>query len=164
MKPTTQDLAGYGERLGGAIIDGIISMIVIFPLLFGTGIFQNIVKQGEITFEQQVFMFGLGWSTFLILNGYLLYKRGQTIGKAIVKTRIVDLEGRIPGFAKLFFLRYVVIGLLASIPMLGTLVSLADVLFIFGKHRRCLHDHLAGTVVVDAAYSLNRVQEYGQRI
>jgi uncharacterized RDD family membrane protein YckC len=32
--------------------------------------------------------------------------------------------------------------------LLGAFYSIADVLFIFGKDRRCLHDLLAGTRVV----------------
>ena len=34
------------------------------------------------------------------------------------------------------------------IPLIGTVFSLVDVGFIFGKERRCLHDRIAGTCVV----------------
>jgi len=34
------------------------------------------------------------------------------------------------------------------IPYAGSFVALLDVLFIFRRDQRCIHDHLAGTVVV----------------
>jgi hypothetical protein len=40
--------------------------------------------------------------------------------------------------------------LLPLVPFLGGLVALVDVLFIFGPSKRCLHDLVAGTKVVEA--------------
>jgi uncharacterized RDD family membrane protein YckC len=39
------------------------------------------------------------------------------------------------------------------LPTVGPFAGLIDVLFIFLKDRRCLHDHIAGTVVVRATKS-----------
>ena len=39
--------------------------------------------------------------------------------------------------------------LVAQIPYIGAFLILADVLCIFREDRRCLHDHLAGTRVID---------------
>ena len=36
----------------------------------------------------------------------------------------------------------------SNLPEIGQFVALADVLPIFGKSRRCLHDYLARTIVV----------------
>jgi uncharacterized RDD family membrane protein YckC len=41
------------------------------------------------------------------------------------------------------------VSLLGAIPYVGWLVSLVDPLLIFGKDRRCLHDLIADTIVVD---------------
>jgi uncharacterized RDD family membrane protein YckC len=35
------------------------------------------------------------------------------------------------------------------IPVVGRLINLVDPLLIFGKERRCLHDLIADTIVVD---------------
>ncbi|MEJ2647427.1 MAG: RDD family protein, partial [Sedimentisphaerales bacterium] len=75
--------------------------------------------------------------------------RGQTIGKALLSTKIVDLKGNIPNFGKIILLRYFLFGLLAQIPFIGGLFNLADALFIFGPERRCMHDYFAGTVVIN---------------
>jgi hypothetical protein len=39
--------------------------------------------------------------------------------------------------------------LIGMIPYVGWIFSLADPLFIFGESRRCLHDMLADTIVVN---------------
>ena len=37
------------------------------------------------------------------------------------------------------------------VSLLGLLAGTVNILFIFGKQRRCLHDRLAGTKVVDVS-------------
>ncbi|HEY2572923.1 MAG TPA: RDD family protein, partial [Verrucomicrobiaceae bacterium] len=87
---------------------------------------------------------------FLILNGFLLFRKGQTIGKLAMGTKIVGLEGNIPDFGRIYMLRYFLIRLVRQIPILGGLFGLVDALVIFGKDRRCLHDYIAGTRVIVA--------------
>ena len=99
---------------------------------------------------QQVVLFLMGLLVFAILNGYLLAKRGQTIGKVVVKTRIVDLNGNIPKLDDLLVRRYLVIGLISCIPIIGAPVALLNAVCILGKRRRCLHDYIAGTLVINA--------------
>ena len=150
MNEVKPHLASRSVRLGGALIDGVISLVIIVPVMLATGSFQRLFRGEEMTIGQRAAFFVAGWAVFLALNGYLLLKRGQTIGKVAVKTRIVDLNGNIPHFGKLLVLRYLIIGLLAEIPIIGSLACLVDALFIFGKESRCLHDYIAGTRVVDA--------------
>jgi uncharacterized RDD family membrane protein YckC len=51
-------------------------------------------------------------------------------------------------------LRLILPAIIGFIPILGGFLGLAfwlaDVLFIFGKERRCIHDFIAGTKVVAA--------------
>jgi uncharacterized RDD family membrane protein YckC len=91
-----------------------------------------------------------GVLTFLLLNGYLLATRGQTLGKALLKIRIVRPSGEPASGARLA-LRYGV-GL-CNRPHGGHalwIYSLVDCLMIFRKSRRCLHDEIADTIVVKA--------------
>jgi uncharacterized RDD family membrane protein YckC len=72
-----------------------------------------------------------------------------------VKTKIVDDQGRVPNFGKLLVFRYFIIWvagqvLLILIPLIAIFIDLVDVLFIFGRERRCLHDYIAGTWVINA--------------
>ncbi len=89
----------------------------------------------------------LGMCGYLILQAFLLATRGQSIGKIIVKIRIVDAHtGVSGGFLQNVFLREMLNSLLSMIP----LYFLVDSAFILQNDRRCIHDHIAGTVVVDA--------------
>lgn len=150
MNEVNTKLASRWKRLGGSLMDGLISSVIIIPFMFITGVFQRALRGQEMTIEQHITLVIFSWVIFLILNGYLLANRGQTIGKVVVKTKIVDLDGNIPRFGKLLFLRYLVIGLVSQIPILGGVVGLVNGLLIFGKERRCLHDYIASTRVVEA--------------
>ena len=89
-------------------------------------------------------------SLFLLLNGYLLAKQGQTIGKKMVGTRIVsNADESLLSLGQVFGLRYLPMYLIALIPLVGNVVTLADCLFIFRKDKRCIHDIIAGTKVVN---------------
>ena len=49
-----------------------------------------------------------------------------------------------------FFIRYFVFGVAGQLPVIGQIVSLINVLFVYRKDKRCVHDHLAGTIVIKA--------------
>ncbi len=46
-------------------------------------------------------------------------------------------------------MRYFLPTLISQVPFIGGIFGLVNALFIFGAERRCLHDRLAGTRVVD---------------
>ena len=150
MNEVTSNLASRWKRLGGALIDSVIAMVIIVPIMLATGVLQRAFSGDGMTVGQQAAFFVVGWAVFLILNGYLLFNRGQTIGKVAVKTKIVDLKGNLPNFGKILVLRYLILGLVSQIPFVGGIAGLINALFIFGKERRCLHDYMAGTRVVEA--------------
>jgi uncharacterized RDD family membrane protein YckC len=144
-------LASLGRRLGGAIIDGILAFLVMFPLMFVTGYWESAMT-GVQSASDTLLLLALWIVAFLIINGYLLAKSGQTIGKHHVNTRIVSIQDEnILPFAKVVGLRYVPIWIITQIPILGQIVGLLDVLFIFRADRRCIHDLIAGTKVVTAS-------------
>jgi uncharacterized RDD family membrane protein YckC len=142
-------LADRGMRLVAAIIDTIILLLVLMPIMFMGGAFTAMMA-GDTSAGFGIKWAILGFVVFLVVQGFPLNASGQTWGKKMLKMKIVDMEGRKPEFGKLIALRYLVIQLIGQIPFLGPLVGLADVLFIFGADRRCLHDKIAGTQVVVA--------------
>jgi uncharacterized RDD family membrane protein YckC len=85
-----------------------------------------------------------------VVQWTLLAKRGQSLGKMAMNIRIVrnDNDSN-PGFLSAVVLRIWLSGILSAIPCLGQLFLLIDILSIFSEERRCLHDWLAGTKVVD---------------
>ncbi|MBT7455933.1 MAG: RDD family protein [Gemmatimonadetes bacterium] len=76
----------------------------------------------------------------------MLTRSGQTLGKRAVRIRIVRMDtGENGGFVTNVMMRTVLSWILSMIPFYG----LVDTIFIFRPDRRCVHDHIAGTRVVD---------------
>lgn len=142
-------------RLGAALLDGLIGAVVMLPLMWLVGAFDRLFEAMRSTtptfdLELTAMLFVLSWIVFFALHGYLLYKYGQTIGKRLVGTKIIDVYGNVPDFGKVAILRYLVPGVISNIPLLGFAFALANVLLIFRENHRCLHDDFAGTYVVEA--------------
>ena len=157
MDETRQVLASRGKRLGGSLLDSLIAVVLIVPIMFASGVFNQIKQGQQMSIGQTALFFFLGLAIFLIIHGFLLSKHGQTVGKKIVGTRIVDKEnGRIIPLGKVFGLRVLPISIIGQIPLIGGLFGIVDSLFIFRKDKRCVHDLIAGTIVVDAEQISNQ--------
>lgn len=152
VAPASGELASRWLRLGGAIIDGIILIIVFLPFAFLFGLGAAFTGQAVEApgFMTQVGSMVLGFVVFLAVQGYFLHTSGQTIAKKLLKMRIVDENGQKPEFVKLVGLRYATVQFVQIIPILGALIGLVDALFIFREDHRRLVDLLAGTRVVMA--------------
>jgi uncharacterized RDD family membrane protein YckC len=96
-----------------------------------------------------------------IINLLLLHEEGQTIGKIIMKTKIVLVKnGQNGGVWHNMILRnccyypFAFLSMLSSVRMAAVmvyfLVCLTDSLMIFRGDRRCMHDFIAKTRVVKA--------------
>ena len=79
----------------------------------------------------------------------LLYESGQTIGKKLLKIKITSTKGMRMGFFKLYFIRILLFDSVLLIPLIGEYIWLLNILFIFGMKRRCLHDLVTGSIVVN---------------
>ncbi len=142
-------LASRMSRLGAGVIDVVLSLVLL-------GIASRLTPWNA--FEQPtdgfwfVPQFGNalgGLVLFVVLNGYLLVTRGQTIGKLLLKIRISRPDGS-PASPGRMVVRYGVGSVINIIPALGQIYGLIDCLLIFRKSRRCLHDVMADTVVLKA--------------
>jgi len=139
-------LATLGARFAGSILDGLIYMVPLLP------IFLTAVLTGE---EEVTALAGLGVMVFVavaVIQIYLISTTGQSLGKKMVKTRIIREDGSAVDFVSGVLIRAWVMGLLGAIPLVGSLIQIADPLFIFGERRQCLHDRLAKTLVIDVSY------------
>ena len=148
--PSGPELAGRGRRLGAYLIDLIIAGIVLGVLaVLNLGISLEDLARDPMT-QQMSTAGGIAYLViFMVINGYLLVTKGQTLGKLALGIRIVDAASNGAATAvKLLGLRYVLVMLVAVIPFIGGLLGLIDFLFIFREDRRCVHDLIAGTKVV----------------
>jgi uncharacterized RDD family membrane protein YckC len=143
------NLASLSDRLAAALIDILIVGVPIFSLVmifFGFNRILEIAKENILVYT--LIMLIVGQIFYLAINGWLLYKYGQTVGKKFLEVKIVDLNNNLPELYRSYGLRYFVPALFPLFPFLGGLLSLADILFIFRKDRRCIHDHIASTKVI----------------
>jgi len=143
-------LAGRGERLGAAFIDGLILLAILMPAMIMSGYFSGIMKGVQPGIGMQALWMLIGFALFVAIQGYPLAQNGQTWGKKLLKLKIVDLRGNKPEFVRMLGLRYGTTQLATLIPVVGSLYGLVDALFIFRADKRCLHDLIAGTRVVAA--------------
>ncbi len=154
----TQDLASLGARLGGAILDNLIYAAAAAPgfflLIYNE---ENNPRGNQRDGDEMLFDGSPGslllWAGVLavaIVNWILIAQTGQSIAKKLIGTRIVRLDGGMPGFVYGVVIRSWAPQMIGAIPFIGGLFGLADTLSIFGKERRCIHDQFAGTRVVRA--------------
>ena len=154
MPEQTIALAGRGSRLGAVLIDSVILIPLLIGIAMVTGFWDYFITRATngipLSLNENLIAFLVGQSLFLLLNGIFLANHGQTIGKRIMKVKIVDMEGKQVGILKIYSLRYLAFSLISQIPVAGGLLSIINVLSIFGKPRKCLHDFLTGTQVIQA--------------
>ena len=148
--PQGNHLASRWARLGGSLVDGVISVIILGPVMFYTGFWERAMSD-NLSISDTILYGLLGLAIYLVLNGYLLSKHGQTIGKLLLGTRIVSVDtNEILPLWKAFCLRYLPLAVSANLPIVGPFIVMIDSLFVFRKNKRCLHDLIAGTKVVRA--------------
>lgn len=155
------NLADRVARLGAWFLDNVLAFLCMLPggIVLGASVVIALLQgQGDFSaldgsrMVLGALLLGIGGLALLIVQVWLLTTRGQTVGKKLMGIRIVKLaDGSNPGFVTAVLLRAVVPGILGAIPYLGLLFSLVDACFIFRDDRRCIHDHIAGTIVVKAS-------------
>jgi uncharacterized RDD family membrane protein YckC len=91
------------------------------------------------------------WLVLLVvLNVWGVLMHGQTVGKLLMKIRIVDPDTNLPpGFMRAAVIRSGPQTILAmTFPVAGLVYMVVDGLCIFSRTRRCLHDRLSRTLVI----------------
>ena len=146
-------LADRGTRLGASLLDGLIFGVMVYlPLLIGmfaSGGFAQAASGEDIGGAGLGVGFalaGLGFIAWVWLTVKYLKANGQSIGKKACRIKVVRGDGSPVSVSRVIWLRNVINMLLGILPMYGMI----DVLFIFGDARRCVHDRIADTIVVNA--------------
>ncbi len=168
-RPDGEVLADRATRLVAAILDGILVMCITLPIQLGTGYLQMVTAQQTPPLWLEIGVNLSGVAALLALNGWMLASRGQSIGKRLLGIQIVSCvdKGLLP-FGRVVLIRSLWLTPLALVSVflpvqaksimgfvIGA-VSLIDSLLIFGSDRRCLHDRLAGSMVVKFLPDRNR--------
>ena len=142
------ELASRWARLGASIIDSLISAALVFPIMYFTGYWDSLMSGSE-SLGQEVVLQAISIGIFLAIHGKLLARYGQTVGKKLLNIQAVSYTtGQVIPFGAMIGKRVLPVWLIALVPVVGPFIALIDVLFIFGRERRCLHDLIADTKVV----------------
>ncbi len=153
--PTTE-LAGRGTRLAAAILDGLFYLAFMLPgilvVLLGMESTQSsgIASSMEMATGLGGILFLVGFVAWAVITIRLVSENGWTLGKRVCGIRVARSDGSDASLGRIFFHRNVIINLLGMIPLVGAFISIGNILFIFGEARRCLHDRIADTIVVQA--------------
>lgn len=115
-----------------------------------------LAKMTDLTSGQKTLLMMFPFIAFFALHGFLLSRYGQTLGKRILGIAIVTMDNRVPPFFQLIAQRYLTQWLAGMVPLIGLFLRLVDILAIFRPDRRCIHDHLAKTKVIDLRIPVSR--------
>lgn len=142
FQPLQPELAERSQRFFAAMLDGLLLMGIYVMLLSSDDPMATVDSQ-QMVMEQVAMIM-----VYFAINGYLLIRYGQSIGKRLLNIRIVDISGKPATFTQIIGIRELLFMGLTSLPTMGLLIAVIDVLLIFKQDRRCMHDLFAGTKVI----------------
>lgn len=153
--------ANPGSRFFAAFVDGLLNIAVAIPgIVFlasvdSIGVLRNLDVAGDDAVLPILAILG-PILLFECYQWYLIATTGQSLGKRWNHIKIVKTDGSAAGFLNGVFLRsWLCYGLLPAIPIVGGLwniVTFIGLFFVFSGIGRTVHDHVAGTRVVEATY------------
>jgi uncharacterized RDD family membrane protein YckC len=146
------ELASIGRRFGALFLDGLILGLplaaVVFGLFASLGLFSGI-SQGKppdptLFWTMEGVLFLGAFVSWVLYEGLMLSRTGQTLGKKAMHIRVVSAEGS-PLSQGQAFGRAAMRQVLGVVPCLG----LVNYLTAFGEQRTCIHDMAARTRVIN---------------
>lgn len=123
----------FGERLLALIIDEIIVVVVALLFIFSLSLFNTNVAIDDVETIMGFFL--------VTYNTLFIWRTGTTIGKRLLKLKVVDTEYKPVGFWRAL-LRESIGKILSSVFNLGYFWMIID------KRKQAWHDKVAGTFVV----------------
>tara|TARA_R110002126_G_scaffold75179_4_gene187365 strand:- start:5056 stop:5655 length:600 start_codon:yes stop_codon:yes gene_type:complete len=135
--------------IGGAMATPVIVLLLVtdFEAGFGSG-------PRPIIGGREILLLFVAFGPWITWNSYLIHTRSQSVGKMIMRIKVVAKNGGPAGTARQLILRAGLSQIPGAIlPYAAFLRSLIifpiiDNVFIFTKDKRTLHDRIAGTIVV----------------
>jgi len=152
LKPHAYDPATNPELFEGVVARRIVAFLIDFLILSVPVIFVSmfIFVVGIVTFGLGFLFYGLLWPGMVV---WAIVYYGMTLGgaaSATVGMRIMDIEMRTWYGAPAYF----VLGAVHAVVFWVTVSAITPLVLIvclFNERRRCLHDFLVGTVIINNA-------------
>ncbi len=146
-------LASPGQRFTGRFID---NLVLILPIGIGAALAFAVTDSGESVGPWMLAGLVLGFGLYALLQLTQLRSTGQTLGKRVAGTRVLAVDGSPVGPWRACFFRDGLLLVANATRILG----LINAVTVFQASRRCIHDHILGTVVVD----VNKFSAQGEDI
>jgi uncharacterized RDD family membrane protein YckC len=160
--PLVDNTATFGKRFWAFMLDGFFMMTALIMVMQSMGLLDPAsstdmqavqvelqARVNALTGQQKSLLAISPFIIFFLLHGFLLQQYGQTLGKRIMGIAIVTMDNQKPAFMLLIIQRYLSQWIIGMVPVIGIFLRLADILAIFRPDKRCIHDHIAKTKVVD---------------
>lgn len=129
-------LASQWVRLGAQIIDVLIAVVAVLIL--------NLLTWGNLP----QFLMNILLGVALVAINWQHLQNGQTIGKKLLKLKIIRRDGGPVDRMHIVTRRLLPVWIVGAVPYIGWIAVLADALCIFRASRNTLHDDFAETKVV----------------
>ena len=136
-------LASRFSRILATIID-----IMVISAITGVILLPFLVFKLGTPFWYQIISLIFGLIIFYLINKKSLISEGQTIGKEVLKIKIVNANYT-HSSSSVLIKRYLVLLIPNYIPLIGPWLATINYLFIFNEKKQCLHDMIAHTIVVE---------------
>jgi uncharacterized RDD family membrane protein YckC len=160
--PVVDNTATLGKRFWAFMLDGFFMMTALIMVMQSMGLLDPAsstdmqavqvelqARVNALTGQQKSLLAISPFIIFFLLHGFLLQQYGQTLGKRIMGIAIVTMDNQKPAFMLLIIQRYLSQWIIGMVPVIGIFLRLADIRAIFRPDKRCIHDHIAKTKVVD---------------
>jgi uncharacterized RDD family membrane protein YckC len=150
VKPHAYDPVTNPELFEGVVARRIVAFLIDFLILSLPVVFVSmfIFAIGIVTFGLGFFLYGLLWPGMVV---WAVVYYGMTLGSASSATigmRIMDIEMRTWYGAPAYFVLGAVHAVVFWITI-SAITPLVLVVCLFNERRRCLHDFLVGTIVIN---------------
>jgi uncharacterized RDD family membrane protein YckC len=144
-------LASLGRRFVASMIDTFLLLAILMPVMWFTGFMTRSLENaqaGDSAGLEEVLWAVVSFLLFVVLNWVPLFE-GQTIGKRVMKMRIVRKDGQPATRSHIILKRSLPVQLIALLPTAGNFLVLLDTVMIFRSQRNTFHDDFADTKVID---------------
>jgi uncharacterized RDD family membrane protein YckC len=146
--------AGFPRRLAAALVDALLVLLVSAGVTAAAALALGVPLPGKKELGPDLLLAGLldrnpmalgAIGLFLgvgaLYHVYLGGITGQTLGKRLLRLRVISARGRAPG---------VLVGIVRMLALTLSLLpaGLGWLWCLFDREHRALHDHLAGTYVI----------------
>lgn len=140
------------QRVAAVLIDGllVVTLLSLTPFVSNLGLEGYFETASPIPGSVVVQLIICTFVIFLLVNGWWIYRYGQTVGKRVLRIAIATNQYKVPPFNRVVLVRYFPFMIAFIFPILNP-INIVDWLMILRDDRRCLHDILAGTQVIDVS-------------